>query len=676
MGCRNETASGHGVSQPRLCTPPTFPLVPQPPLALHCPHRMSLDTDIAAFVEKHRHLIDLERQAEVEETTKLQATLSAPELERRGLCLLRLRIADEHAGLGGRDLLELEPTKHDELPPSRIRPGDIVSVRAERTSMEQPAAAATLTGVVYRLTPRRLTLALDSFHHDLPEAPLRLDRVANDVTYQRLRDVLKHLLGYRGGPADRLRKVLFGAEEPRFDKLESALGVDPTLDASQRDAVAFALAARDVALLHGPPGTGKTTTIAEIIRQASRRGERVLAGAGSNVAVDNLVEHLVRTELRVVRTGHPARLLPSVREHSLDTLVEKAAGTKIAADIRRELEQVRRRRGRASKWQTRREMRSEMRELATELRELEKHTIRQVLSDADVVLTTNIGAADALLAGMDFDLVVIDEAAQAIEASAWIPILKGRRAVLAGDHCQLPPTICSSHAQREGLGVTLFERLIQTAGEEITRMLTVQYRMHERIMEWSSGELYDGRLEAHNSVRHHLLAHLPHCAATPESEACVLLIDTAGCDLEEELDEEGHSKANDGEARVVFKHLEHLLEAGVRPEEIAVITPYNAQVARLRRRLHTAYPALEIGSVDGFQGREKEAVVISMVRSNARGDVGFLADERRMNVAVTRARRHVAIIGDSATVSSHPFLGRLMEYCQKKGEYRTAWEYL
>ncbi len=637
---------------------------------------MSLDTEIAAFVEKNRQLIQLERQAEVEETAKLQATLSAPELERRGLCLLRLQVVEEHTGLGGRDLLELEPTKQDELPSTRIRPGDIVKVRSDLDGSEKPAAAA-LTAVVYRLTPRRLTLALDSYQQDLSHGPLRLDRVANDTTYKRLRDVLDQLLRYRGGPADRLRKVLFGAEEPRFDRQKAIDDLDPVLDDSQREAVAFALAARDIALLHGPPGTGKTTTVAEVIRQSSLRGERVLACAGSNVAVDNLVEHLVRKGLRVVRTGHPARLLPSVREHSLDALVESAEGTKIAVDIRRELEQVKRRRWRASKWQARRELRDEIRELSRELRELEKHTVRQVLSNADVVLTTNIGAADPLLGGMDFDLVVIDEAAQAIEASAWIPILKARRAILAGDHRQLPPTICSAHAEREGLGVTLFERLVHSAsGEAITRMLAVQYRMHERIMAWSSGELYDGRLEAHKSVRHHLLSDLPHCAATPDSEACVLLIDTAGCDLEEEVDAEGHSKANDGEARVVFTHLERLLEAGVRPEEIAVITPYNAQVARLRRRMHTEYPSLEIGSVDGFQGREKEAVVISMVRSNTRGDVGFLADERRMNVAVTRARRHVAIIGDSATVSSHPFLGRLVEYCQEKGEYRSAWEYL
>ncbi|MBI4601727.1 MAG: AAA family ATPase, partial [Planctomycetes bacterium] len=221
----------------------------------------------------------------------------------------------------------------------------------------------------------------------------------------------------------------------------------------------------------------------------------------------------------------------------------------------------------------------------------------------------------------------------------------------------------------------LFDRLSARHGGAITRMLTVQYRMHEAIMEWPSRELYDGRLEAHPSVARHLLSGLPGVAASPDTIAPLVFIDTAGCGFEEAVEPEGDSKRNDGEAAVVARHLESLFAAGLSPADAAVITPYNAQVDRLRAALAPAHPGLEIGSVDGFQGREKEAVVISLVRSNHRGDVGFLSDDRRTNVAVTRARRHLAVIGDSATISRHAFLGRLVEHCQARGEYRSAWEY-
>ena len=200
--------------------------------------------------------------------------------------------------------------------------------------------------------------------------------------------------------------------------------------------------------------------------------------------------------------------------------------------------------------------------------------------------------------------------------------------------------------------------------------------MHARIMNWPSRELYGGRLEAHASVAGHLLSHLPGVASSPETESPLFFIDTAGCGLEEAVEVEGDSKFNEGEVQIVERHLAVLISAGLDPRKAAIITPYNAQVDRLRARLLQLYPGLEIGSVDGFQGREKEAVVISFVRSNERGEVGFLADDRRTNVAITRARRHLAVIGDSATISRHGFLGRFAEYCQAEGEYRSGWEYL
>jgi ATP-dependent RNA/DNA helicase IGHMBP2 len=631
---------------------------------------MPPSSPIEAFVEKHTRLIELERLAEIEESARLQASLTPAELEARGVTLLRLKVADERSGLGGRTLLVLEPTREGDLPAHRFQPGDIAAIRPGKGG-----AASAATAVVYRVLPRRITVALDVDPDEPFDEPLRLDRVANDVTYRRLKEGLERLRTYARGPASRLRETLFGLRDPQGDAPRPLAPLDAGLDASQREAVAFALGAKEIALIHGPPGTGKTTAAVEAIRQAVARGDRVLACAASNIAVDNVAERLVAGGVRVVRVGHPARLLPSVVDRSLDALVEAAEGTRIAQDVRRELEQVRRKQRRAATRQERYALRDDLRRLRAEVRELEERAVRDVLAAAEVILATNVGAGDPVLAELDFDLVVIDEAAQALEASCWIPLLKGRRAILAGDHRQLPPTIRSREAEREGLAVTLFDRLAARHGESILRMLTVQYRMHREIMAWPSRELYEGRLEAHASVAGHLLAQLPGLAATSETQAPLLFIDTAGCGFEESIDPEGESKWNEGEMGTVARHLEALVAAGLSPTQVAVITPYNAQVDRLRAALLPLHPGLEIGSVDGFQGREKEAIVISLVRSNPRGEVGFLADDRRTNVAITRARRHLAVVGDSSTVASHGFLARFIEHCQQRGAYRSAWEY-
>ncbi|MGA1606800.1 MAG: AAA domain-containing protein, partial [Planctomycetota bacterium] len=221
---------------------------------------------------------------------------------------------------------------------------------------------------------------------------------------------------------------------------------------------------------------------------------------------------------------------------------------------------------------------------------------------------------------------------------------------------------------------TLFEKLVDAHGDSIVRMLTVQYRMHEAIMRWSSDALYEGRLTAATTVAAHRLADLPNAASNEDTTAPFLWVDTAGCGFEETADVHDGSRANPDEARLVARHVRALLEAGIAPEAIGVITPYNAQVQALRDVLADVQE-LEIGTVDGFQGREKEAIVLSLVRSNERGEVGFLAERRRMNVAVTRARRHVALIGDTATLACDPFLAGLIAHAQEHGTYRSAFEY-
>jgi predicted DNA helicase len=271
-----------------------------------------------------------------------------------------------------------------------------------------------------------------------------------------------------------------------------------------------------------------------------------------------------------------------------------------------------------------------------------------------------------------FDLAVIDEACQSTEPACLIPWLWSDRIVLAGDHCQLPPTVISREAAAAGFEESLFERLLAVHGESISRRLTVQYRMHESIMEFSSAEFYDAELEAHESVRRHLLTDMSDIEQQPLTAMPIEFIDTAGASYDEEIEPDGESRRNPREAALVVHKVQQLMECGVAAEAIGVIAPYAAQVRHLRELLPIA--GLEIDSVDGFQGREKEAIVITLVRSNDRGEIGFLRDVRRMNVALTRARRKLLVIGDSATLASDAFYARLIEYFEAAGAYRSVWE--
>nr|XP_020826557.1 DNA-binding protein SMUBP-2 isoform X2 [Phascolarctos cinereus] len=637
---------------------------------------------VESFVNRQLELLEQEREAELQEKRAWQESVSPKELQRRGVCLLKLQVVSQRTGLYGRLLVVLEPRKWDPgatLPCNSFGPGDIVGL------YESAPEAATLlaTGILTQITQRSVTVAFD----ESQEGSLALDagglyrllRLANDITYKRLKKALNALNQYHSGPAAPLIDVLLCTSEPSSPApTQPLMFCNGSLDTSQKEAVGFALAQKELAIIHGPPGTGKTTTVVEIVLQAVRQGLKVLCCAPSNIAVDNLVERLAAQKLRVLRLGHPARLLDAIQHHCLDAVLARSDHAQIVADIRKDIDQVK-----SKKTLEKRDNsygRNELKLLRKELREREEAAMLGSLSRADVILATNTGASPdgplKLLPDSYFDVVVIDECAQALEASCWIPLLKARKCILAGDHQQLPPTIVSHQAAKGGLSLSLMERLIERHGERVVRMLTVQYRMHQAIMQWASEELYRGQLAAHPSVAGHLLKDLPGVAATEETSIPLLLVDTAGCGLLELEDEDEQSKGNPGEVRIVSLHVQALVDAGVQVGDVAVIAPYNLQVDLLRQQLSSKYPQLEIKSVDGFQGREKEAVILSFVRSNRKGEVGFLAEDRRINVAVTRARRHVAIVCDSRTISGDAFLKKLVDYFTLRGEVRTAFEYL
>lgn len=380
--------------------------------------------------------------------------------------------------------------------------------------------------------------------------------------------------------------------------------------------------------------------------------------------------------MRLVRVGHPARLLPAVLAASLEAQLLACDNSKLAKDCAKESKALRRkllkltdRKHRAE----RNEVRKELRILAKEERNRQQEAMKDVINGARVMCSTLSGALSGTLKFQDFDVVVIDEAAQALEAACWGAVLKGKKTVLAGDHLQLPPTVISDEAQTKGLGDTLFQRLHDAYGDLISRMLTVQYRMHADIMTWSSEAMYQGKLTAAESVATHRL-----CGDGEDDPPVLLLIDTAGCGMEERVEEDGDSKENPEEAAVVIEFVKRLMSRhGVAVEDIGVITPYNGQLSLLRelRARDDALKNLEISTVDGFQGREKDAIVISTVRSNDSGDVGFLSDSRRMNVAVTRARKHCCLIIDSDTVARDAFLTNLIAHFESHGDVHSASEY-
>ncbi|GAQ86967.1 DNA helicase [Klebsormidium nitens] len=692
------------------------------------------------FVKKASELLEIERAAEVEATKRALDGAEMPvEEEDRDNSLRKIVVVRSYTGLGGQHLAQLRsvgpPGK--KLPPSAISPGDLVYLRPEGSA--GPGWGEEMRGTVQSLGQdgATISIALEKRHGDPATAKLfgrvlRVDRVrelADGVTYERNLAALKAL--QKGGvkaPAARVIRTLFGdglniVEAPGGIPQPTSQTPNPTtpteaepetppntapklklllkesqsrkggvrhpeadfdyLDESQQGAVRKALDREGaVTVIQGPPGTGKTVVVCDIIAKAVARGERVLATAPTNAAVDNMVEKLSTMGLNVVRVGNPQRMTPAVTSRALQVQVDAELAdwrrdmARRRADVREDM------RACAQDEEMVAGLKTMLRKMGRTLKTTERQTVKLILSQAQVVLCTNSGAADSLVQNEGpFDMVVVDEAGQATEPSCWIPLLQGKRAILAGDTCQLAPTVLSREAMEGGLAVSLMERAMSLYQGRLHSMLQVQYRMNAAIADWSSVELYNGQVRSAPMVANKVLADKPGVASTPTTLAPLLLLDTRaprgsllrGC--EESLDGSGSgSLFNEGEATIVVSHVLELLAAGVPGPAIAVQSPYLAQVELLQARLaqHKGTEGVEVASIDSFQGREADAVIISMVRSNPSGIVGFLGDHRRMNVGVTRARMHVAVVCDSSTVGRNPFLLRLLQHIKRRGEVRSA----
>ncbi|MCU0702773.1 MAG: AAA domain-containing protein [Fimbriiglobus sp.] len=615
-------------------------------------------------------LLDLEAEAEEEATRK---AAQADTATRDGAALTGLILRDSEFGLGARLLLTFtRGLRNDTLPPNRLQPGSPVVISQTDTHRRRP----TYRGVVYDRDFTSIGVAIEPPDDDPPDdATYRLDLSPDEVSRLRQQEALRRAATATSDRLAELRDVLLGDREPSFDPLPD-LEIR-TLNDSQAEAVRFALAAKDVAVIHGPPGTGKTTTIVELIRQAVARGERVLATAASNHAVDNLLEKLLAAGEMPVRIGHPARVDPTLRDRTLDLLVQKHADARQGRKLAKEAHALFRQ---ADKWTKEKPqpgekaaLRREARSMLADARKFEAVAAERILDDARIVCGTLTGLTSDVLGSRRYHLAVIDEAGQATEPASWLPVLRAEKLVLAGDHRQLPATVVSPEAAEQGLSISLMERVTEHSEGRVSRLLTIQYRMHADIMGFSNTEFYGGALAADASVIGHRLCDLPGVTASPATDRPVRFIDTAGAGFDEEREEDSGSRHNPGEAERVVMVVRGWLAAGVPANVIGVITPYRAQVRKLRERLADV-PMVEVDSVDGFQGREKEAIAISLVRSNPEGRIGFLADARRTNVALTRARRAVVMVGDSATLSHDSFYLRLIGHLDALGAYGTVWE--
>ena len=492
----------------------------------------------------------------------------------------------------------------------------------------------------------------------------------DETSYRAMFDAIHYTLNAKGRLGE-LRDMIY-SKKP-VGKLSLAPMGFPYLNKDQEEAVNNVVGSKDVAIVHGPPGTGKTTTLVEAIYETLRREPQVLVCAQSNMAVDWISEKLVDRGLNVLRIGNPSRVNDKMLSFTYERRFESHPAYSDLWAIRKTIRHLYKERGKTDTWH------QKIERLRSRATELEIRINNDLFSGAHVIASTLVGSSSRLLQGMKFSTLFIDEAAQAMEAATWIPIRRAGRVILAGDHCQLPATVKSYESMKGGLATSLMERIVANHPESV-KLLTIQYRMHQDIMEFSSRWFYDGKMKAAPEVKHRSLL---------DFDTAVEWIDTSIAE-ETPITADGYDeiafaetitvnagKINRDEAWLTLVSLQSYIEKiGVerfREEnlDIGIISPYRAQTQYLRHLIKKTpffrglRRAISVNTVDGFQGQERDIILISMVRSNEKGQIGFLRDLRRMNVAMTRARMKLIIIGNIKTLSSNPFYSQLYGYIQQ-----------
>lgn len=624
-------------------------------------------------LKKIKELLALEKQKDFEQFRAFVQSLPLNERVKEGYSWYPVEVVKSGYTYGERAFVTVTRTKETEVQ-HQFRAGQPVRFFTAADEVGQ----SEKTGVIHSLTRKNMKIILSS--KDLPDwmnhGSLGVDMEFDERTYIEMEKALRKVMEAKGDRLAELRRIILG-EQPA-DFLPRPATEVPGLNASQNEAVNQILVARDVAVVHGPPGTGKTTTLVQAIKLLTKTENTVLVCAPSNAATDLLTERLSDEGLQVLRIGNISRVEEKIVQHTLEAQISAHPDSKNIKKVRREAAETRRqamkfkRKFGAEERRERGHMFKQAGELSAWARRLEDILVDNIINGAQVITCTLVGSVHKAIADRKFRTVVIDEAAQALEPAAWIPISRASKVVLAGDPFQLPPTVKSHEARRGGFAVTMIEKCLDRM--EKTSLLTTQYRMNRDIMQFSNEWFYDGKLKAAEGVAAHAL--------DVPVQASVLFIDTAGTGFEEQLNEKSQSRFNPDEFRILCEHLYQLTDAheGKELPSIALISPYREQVLHMQdaaaedTRLQNI--PLDINTIDAFQGQERDVIYISLVRSNPKAEIGFLSDYRRMNVAMTRARKLLVIVGDSATVGADSFYQKMLEYCENRGGYQTAWEYM
>jgi ATP-dependent RNA/DNA helicase IGHMBP2 len=631
-------------------------------------------------------LLRKERQADLEQYRQKIQLVPLNRKTKEGKCWYPIKLRRNYIGTGERLNIEVERTQQLDQP-HVFQSGKMVSLFSNARNIPDKNYIGGVISYV-RDNTMVITLNADDLPDWIDDPLLGIDLMFDEMAYREMEYTMKEVIKAQNNRLAELRDTLLGSRSPVAGHQLPATGnwqPVTNLNSSQCKALDKILHSTDVAIIHGPPGTGKTTTLVHAIKATVSTEKQVLVCAPSNAAVDLLTDKLSDLGLRVLRIGHPARVTEQTLSKTLDARIAMHEHYKELRMLRKKMEQLRemafkyKRNFGYEERQQRKQLMQESKAMKADADVLEFYIINDLLQNSDVITCTLVGASHNTLRGKRFKTVFIDEAAQALEPACWIPILKAERIVFAGDHCQLPPTIKSIEAAREGLAQTLFEKCIQRQPQTAS-MLQVQYRMHEDIMRFPSHYFYHNELIADETIRTHALLTQN---STPQPP--IDFIDTAGCGYSEAQDPETLSRYNNEEASLLIRHLERLITT-IGTEDwkytLGIITPYSAQVEQLKKLAEASEIItsiahfITINTVDAFQGQERDIIAISFVRSNEKSEVGFLADIRRTNVAITRARKKVIMIGDSATLGTHPFYIDLLEYVQQKGFYDSAWNHL
>ncbi len=635
-------------------------------------------SEINQEIKNLSNLIAAEKQNELEEYSQKVNSQPLSEQRKLGMCRYPLKITDQLFNKGEKLLVKLvtENNALEQQSGNFFKSGVCVKL------FQKDDAEEYVTGVVNNSDKEQVTVTLNTdFMQDwMLSHGLCLQIMFDNASYKEMENAIKTFADTDDERINHLKMIIYGDENPQFCE-DTPFVPDTRLNQSQNQALRLINNAQDIAIVHGPPGTGKTTTLVRAIIQTLKTERQVLVCAPSNAAADLLTEKLKNLFINVVRIGQPARVTPEALENTLDAKIANHPNYKDIRALRRKADEYRRmakkyKRNFGEEERRQRAMlNKEAKQITEDADHLAFYITSDILTNAQVITCTLVGAANREIKDMHYNTVFIDEAAQALEPACIIPLLRANRIVFAGDHKQLPPTVKSKEAIKGGLQKTMFEKTIENNSADV--MLTIQYRMNEAIMQFSNQIFYDGKLVADNICKNQTVF---------DGDMPLEFIDTAGTGFVEKHNSQTLSTYNEEEAALIIKYLTSYIQNVElqgnfhRISGIGIISPYKAQTEIIKKYIKNSeipdYAKLitVIDTADSFQGREKDVIIISLTRSNDKGEIGFLNDTRRMNVAMTRAKKKLIIFGDSATISHNKFYDNFVTFATTNNAYKSAFE--